>query len=53
MGARGAQVEDRGRALIGDGRTTSGAQYLQRASAYYHVGERFLQPKSEDGQRRL
>jgi dipeptidyl aminopeptidase/acylaminoacyl peptidase len=42
-------VEDRGRALIGDGRTTSGAQYLQRASAYYHVGERFLQPKSEAG----
>ena len=28
---------------------TSGAQYLQRASAYYHVGERFLQPKSKDG----
>src|SRR5262245_35444185 len=27
----------------------SGAQYLQRASAYYHVGERFLQPKSEEG----
>jgi len=43
------EVEDRGRALIGDGRTTSGAQYLQRASAYYHVGERFLQPKSEAG----
>jgi hypothetical protein len=43
------EVEDRGRALIGDARTTSGAQYLQRASAYYHVGERFLQPKSEAG----
>ena len=27
----------------------SGAQYLKRASAYYHVGERFLQPKSREG----
>src|SRR5499433_3640547 len=34
---------------FGDGKTASGAQYLQRASAYYHVGERFLQPKSEKG----
>jgi dienelactone hydrolase len=42
-------VEDRGRECIADGRTTSGAQYLQRASAYYHVGERFLQPKSDAG----
>jgi dipeptidyl aminopeptidase/acylaminoacyl peptidase len=42
-------VEDRGRALIADGRAKSGAQYLQRASAYYHVGERFLQPKSAEG----
>jgi dienelactone hydrolase len=43
------KVEDAGRALIGAGRTVSGAQYLQRASAYYHVGERFLQPKSKEG----
>jgi alpha-beta hydrolase superfamily lysophospholipase len=42
-------VEDRGRDCIADGRTTSGARYLQRASAYYHVGERFLQPKSREG----
>jgi alpha-beta hydrolase superfamily lysophospholipase len=42
-------VENRGRELIAQGFTTSGAQYLQRASAYYHVGERFLQPKSKDG----
>jgi dienelactone hydrolase len=42
-------VEDRGRERIADGRTTSGAQYLQRASAYYHIGERFLQPKDQDG----
>ena len=42
-------VEDRGRDLIADGRDVSGAQYLQRASAYYHVGERFLQPKSKRG----
>lgn len=43
------KVEDSGRDLIAAGRTTSGAQYLQRASAYYHVGERFLQPKSNEG----
>ena len=48
--AREAQlVEKRGRALIGEGHFTSGAQYLARASAYYHVGERFLQPKSKEG----
>ena len=43
------KVEAAGRALIAEGHTTSGAQYLQRASAYYHVGERFLQPKSKEG----
>ena len=43
------KVEDAGRALISEGRTVSGAQYLQRASTYYHVGERFLQPKSMEG----
>jgi alpha-beta hydrolase superfamily lysophospholipase len=42
-------VEDRGRARIAEGHGVSGAQYLQRASAYYHVGERFLQPKSQEG----
>jgi alpha-beta hydrolase superfamily lysophospholipase len=43
------KVEDRSRERIAEGHTTSGAQYLQRASAYYHVGERFLQPKSKEG----
>jgi dipeptidyl aminopeptidase/acylaminoacyl peptidase len=43
------KVEDRGRERIAEGFGVSGAQYLQRASAYYHVGERFLQPKSEEG----
>src|SRR5438552_2769358 len=42
-------VEDRGRERIADGRRVSGAQYLQRASIYYHVGERFLQPKGQEG----
>jgi dipeptidyl aminopeptidase/acylaminoacyl peptidase len=42
-------VEDRGRERIAAGHVRSGAQYLQRASAYYHVGERFLQPKSKEG----
>jgi dienelactone hydrolase len=41
------KVEDAGRKNIAEGHTTRGAQYLHRASAYYHVGERFLQPKSE------
>jgi hypothetical protein len=45
----GRTVEDRGRDLIAKGRGMSGAQYLQRASIYYHVGERFLQPKSKAG----
>jgi len=45
----GRTVEDRGRDLIARGRSLSGAQYLQRASMYYHVGERFLQPKSKAG----
>ncbi|HET9717689.1 MAG TPA: alpha/beta fold hydrolase [Pseudolabrys sp.] len=43
------KVEDAGRERIAKGYTTSGAQYLHRASAYYHVGERFLQPKSREG----
>jgi alpha-beta hydrolase superfamily lysophospholipase len=42
-------VEERGRERMAEGSHTSGAQYLQRASAYYHVGERFLQPKSKEG----
>ena len=42
-------LEVRGRERIADGHSTSGAQYLRRASAYFHVGERFLQPKSREG----
>src|SRR5262252_7955378 len=42
-------LEARGRERIADGHGVSGAQYLWRASAYYHVGERFLQPKSKEG----
>ena len=42
-------VENQGRERIAQGYTISGAQYLRRASAYYHVGERFLQPKSKVG----
>ena len=42
-------VETRGRERITEGHAVSGAQYLRRASAYYHVGERFLQPKSREG----
>ena len=42
-------VEARGRERIAEGHATSGAQYLLRASAYFHVGERFLQPKNKEG----
>ena len=42
-------VERRGRERIAKGHAVSGAQYLRRASAYYHVGERFLQPKNREG----
>ena len=41
------KVEDAGRAHIAAGRKTTGAQYLCRAANSSHVGERFLQPKSE------
>jgi len=42
------KVEERGRECIANRRAVSGAQYLQRASAYYHIGERFQQPKSTE-----
>ena len=42
-------VESRGREQIADKHVVSGAQYLHRASAYYHIGERFVQPKSKEG----
>jgi len=45
--AREAQkVEAAGRELLAAGRKASAAAYLLRAANYYHVGERFLQPKS-------
>jgi pimeloyl-ACP methyl ester carboxylesterase len=40
-------VEAAGRRLLAEGRRASAAAYLLRAANYYHVGERFLQPKSE------
>ncbi|MCC7487497.1 MAG: alpha/beta fold hydrolase [Burkholderiales bacterium] len=40
-------VEKAGRAHIAAGRRRTGAQYLFRAANYYHVGERFLQPKAD------
>ena len=42
-----AAVESAGRAHLAAGRLTTAAKYLFRAANYYHVGERFLQPKSE------
>lgn len=42
-----AAVEAAGRAHLTAGRKATAATYLLRAANYYHVGERFLQPKSE------
>lgn len=39
-------VEGIGRNRLADGHKASAASYLLRAANYYHVGERFLQPKS-------
>jgi pimeloyl-ACP methyl ester carboxylesterase len=39
-------VERAGRDLLAHGHGTSAAKYLLRAANYYHVGERFLHPKS-------
>jgi dienelactone hydrolase len=47
--AGAAAVEQAGRARIAAGHQRSAAAYLLRAANYYHVGERFLQPKSADG----
>jgi len=41
-------VEQAGRAKLAEGHAATAAGYLLRAANYYHVGERFLQPK-EDG----
>jgi pimeloyl-ACP methyl ester carboxylesterase len=41
------KVEQAGRARLAEGHASSAAAYLLRAANYYHVGERFLQPKAE------
>jgi dienelactone hydrolase len=41
-------VEAAGRRHREAGRRRTGAQYLFRAANYYHVGERFVQPKTEE-----
>lgn len=44
-------VEAAGRTRADEGKAASAAAYLFRAAHYYHVGERFLQPKTPDGLR--
>src|SRR3954469_20196017 len=41
------KVENEGRRLLAEEHPASAASYLLRAANYYHVGERFLIPKSE------
>jgi dienelactone hydrolase len=42
-------VEKGGRERLAAGHAVSAAAWLRRAALYYHVGERFLQPKSAEG----
>jgi len=39
-------AEEVGRSRLAEGHNASAASYLLRAANYYHVGERFLQPKA-------
>src|SRR2546425_612851 len=43
------RVETVGRERAASGKAASAAAYLFRAAHYYHVGERFLVPKTADG----
>jgi len=43
------RVETVGRERAANGKAASAAAYLFRAAHYYHVGERFLVPKTADG----
>ncbi len=45
----GERVERVGRERAEAGHDVAAARYLLRAAHYYHVGERFLQPKSPEG----
>jgi dienelactone hydrolase len=42
-------IEKGGRERLAGGHAVSAAAWLRRAALYYHVGERFLQPKSAQG----
>jgi len=44
------RIEKIGRTAAASGRKLTGAACLFRASHYYHVGERFVQPKTDESQ---
>jgi dienelactone hydrolase len=44
--AEARKVEDAGRERLAAGYNSSAAGYLRRAANYYHVGERFVSPKT-------
>ncbi|MBO0889932.1 MAG: prolyl oligopeptidase family serine peptidase [Acidothermales bacterium] len=46
--AEAAKVEKAGRDRQSSGHGRSAAKYLYRAANYYHVGERFMQPKTAE-----
>ncbi len=48
--AEARKLEEAGRSRLASGHVRSAAAYLRRAANYYHVGERFLQPKTPESQ---
>jgi len=44
------RIEQIGHARAAEGKALTAAAYLLRASSYYHVGERFVHPKTDDSQ---
>ncbi|MDP9096447.1 MAG: alpha/beta hydrolase [Pseudomonadota bacterium] len=48
--AEARKLEEAGRERLARGHSRSAAAYLRRAANYYHVGERFLQPKTPESQ---
>lgn len=44
------RIDEIGREAAAKGHALTGADYLFRASHYYHVGERFVQPKTDESQ---
>ncbi len=44
------RIEQIGHARAAEGKALTAASYLMRAASYYHVGERFVHPKTDESQ---